>query len=214
MILLGAPGSGKGTMAAELVQLYLIPHISTGDIFRKNIKEKTKLGLEAEQFIKQGFLVPDSLTIAMVADRLEQPDSKTGFLLDGFPRTLAQAEALAGILLKKEQPLNAVVNICIKDETVLDRLGNRRVCASCGRTYNTISMPPSTEGVCDTCGSPVVQREDDKPDTIRQRLQTYYRQTLPVADFYRRLDLLFDIENEGAPGDSLAAVKAELAKRN
>ncbi len=214
LILLGAPGSGKGTMAADLVREYQIPHISTGDIFRQNIKANTPLGLEADRYIQQGALVPDSLTIAMVADRLEQADCQRGFLLDGFPRTVAQAEALDELLAKRQLRLNAVVELELSDESILSRLSGRRVCASCGRTYNLESYRPHQSGICDACGGSLYQRDDDKPETIRQRLANYYRLTLPLSDYYEQKKLLVRISNEGEVGSSLPDVLVALKERS
>jgi adenylate kinase len=167
LILLGAPGSGKGTLAADLKSIYAIPHISTGDIFRKNISEKTELGVKAENYINNGQLVPDEITIEMVADRLSQLDCQEGFLLDGFPRTIPQADALAAILNDKGIKLTGVINVTISDELVLKRLTSRRVCSQCGASYNLISLPPEVNGICDKCGGQVysammIMRNDQK----------------------------------------------------
>lgn len=213
LILLGAPGSGKGTMAADLVREYQIPHISTGDIFRQNIKEHTPLGLEADQYIKRGALVPDSLTIAMVADRIAKPDCESGFMLDGFPRTVAQAEALSELLEREQITLNAVVELEVADETILYRLSSRRICSNCGQTYNLESLIPQVEGICDTCGGKLYQREDDQIETIRKRLDNYFEQTLPLSDYYDRKHLLVKINNEGDVGSSLPMVLAALRER-
>jgi adenylate kinase len=203
LILLGPPGSGKGTLADDLARIYQIPHISTGDIFRQNIRDNTPLGQEAAAYIRSGTLVPDSLTIALVADRLSQDDCQTGFLLDGFPRTRPQAEALTDLLVKRSQPLTAVLNLNVADETILHRLSGRQLCSGCGRGYNTHSMPSRVAGICDDCGSPLIQREDDRPETVRQRLRTYYQQTQPLIGYYRQMDVLVDIDNEGSIGSSL-----------
>jgi adenylate kinase len=214
LILLGAPGSGKGTMAADLEAKYQIPHISTGDIFRQNIKDMTPLGQEADQYIKQGALVPDAVTIAMVAKRLEQEDCQSGFLLDGFPRTVPQAEALAEILEKSGLTLNAVVELQLSDESILERLTGRRICSSCGRSYNMDSAKPAQEGICDVCGGSLYQRDDDKEETIRKRLSHYYQQTLPLSDYYQQKNLLIRVSNEGAVGSSLSAVLAAIDERS
>ncbi|MDD2374823.1 MAG: adenylate kinase [Eubacteriales bacterium] len=210
LILLGAPGSGKGTLAADLKSIYEIPHISTGDIFRKNISEKTELGIKAENYINNGQLVPDEITIEMVADRLSQVDCEQGFLLDGFPRTIPQADALAAILNDKGIKLTGVINVTISDELVLKRLTSRRVCSQCGASYNLISLPPEVDGICDKCGGQVVQRDDDHEETIKKRLETYHNQTKPLVDYYRNQNLIFDISNEGKPEDAVAAVKGLL----
>jgi adenylate kinase len=210
LILLGAPGSGKGTLAADLKSIYAIPHISTGDIFRKNISEKTELGIKAENYINNGQLVPDEITIEMVADRLSQLDCQQGFLLDGFPRTIPQADALAAILNDKGIKLTGVINVTISDELVLKRLTSRRVCSKCGASYNLISLPPEVDGICDKCGGQVIQRDDDHEETIKKRLETYHNQTKPLVDYYRNQNLIFDISNEGKPEDAVAAVKGLL----
>lgn len=214
LILLGAPGSGKGTMAADLEAAFQIPHISTGDIFRQNIKDRTPLGQEADKYIKQGALVPDSVTIAMVADRLKQEDCKVGFMLDGFPRTVAQAEALGEILAQGHVKLNAVIELQVSDESILERLTSRRVCSTCGKTYNLDSLKPKLDGICDTCGGTLYQRDDDKEETIRKRLANYYNQTLPLSDYYQKLNLLIRINNEGEVGSALSTVLAALSERN
>ena len=197
LILLGPPGSGKGTLAADLEQLYEIPHISTGDIFRRNIREKTALGQEAETYMNRGALVPDELTIAMVDDRLKQDDCKHGFLLDGFPRTIVQADALARLSALQDKPLTAVLNLIVRDETILKRLSGRRMCPRCGRGYNIHSQKPSVTGICDDCQVTLVQRADDKEETILKRLQTYKEQTEPLIAYYRERGLLIDADNEG-----------------
>lgn len=213
IVLLGAPGSGKGTLAADLVRFYGLPHISTGDIFRQNIKEKTPLGQTASQYINKGALVPDEVTIAMVADRLSHPSCAAGFMLDGFPRTVAQAEALAAILASMNKSLTAVINLDVKEQTIIDRLSCRRVCANCGRGYNIVSIPSKVEGICDVCGGKLVQRDDDKPETVIERLQTYRRQTEPLIDYYRQLGLLVTIDNEGDVGAINDTVRAALDER-
>jgi adenylate kinase len=213
LVLLGPPGSGKGTMADDLVHVYHIPHISTGDIFRQNIRDNTSLGREAAGYINTGALVPDSLTIALVADRLNQQDCKDGFLLDGFPRTCSQADALNELLSEHSQPLTAVLNLVVSDETVIKRLSGRRLCSGCGKGYNLYSMPPRVPGICDACGSPLVQRDDDKQEIVTQRLRTYYQQTLPLIAYYRAKGVLIDIDNEGEVGSKLDFVLGILDER-
>jgi adenylate kinase len=200
-------------MAADLVREFNIPHISTGDIFRQNIKAGTPLGIEADRYIQQGALVPDAITIAMVADRLAQADCAPGFLLDGFPRTINQAEALNHLLGERGILLTAVIDLKIRDDLVIDRLGGRLVCSQCGKTYNLTSLAPKVANICDGCGGDLYQRDDDKPETIRKRLDNYYLQTLPVSDYYKSSGLLSEVRNEGEVGSSLPVVKEILRKR-
>jgi adenylate kinase len=210
IVLLGAPGSGKGTLAVTLAEIYQLPHISTGDIFRQNIKDNTPLGLEARQYIDSGALVPDQVTIAMVANRLAHPSCAAGFILDGFPRTVAQAEALTAILAEKHMPLSAVLNLIVSEKSILERLSGRRLCTSCGRGYNIHSMPSKVDGLCDDCGGKLIQRDDDKPATVLERLATYNRQTAPLIGYYAGLGLLIEVNNEGAVNASTAFVQAAL----
>lgn len=212
IVLLGPPGSGKGTLAADLVQLYDLEHVSTGDIFRWNIKEETPLGRDASRYIKSGKLVPDDVTIAMVADRLDQPQTGTGFLFDGFPRTVDQAKALDVMLEKRAAPLAAVLNLVVSEETIIRRLSNRRLCSICGRSYNLVSIPPQVKNICDDCGGTLVQRDDDKPETIRVRLETYRNQTKPLIDFYQSAGILVDIDNEGSIEACTIRARAEIDK--
>jgi adenylate kinase len=213
IVLLGPPGSGKGTLAADLAGIYKIPHISTGDIFRQNIKANTPLGQEANSFINKGALVPDALTIALVADRLDQADCAGGFLLDGFPRTLPQGEALNELLIQRKQPLTAVINMVVSEETILHRLSDRRVCSNCGRGYNLTSIPSQVAGICDVCGGTLIQRDDDKPETVLNRLRTYYAQTEPLIGFYRATGLLVDVNNEGEIGANYDYIRGILDGR-
>jgi len=213
VIMLGPPGSGKGTMAGELSRRFQITHISTGDIFRKNIKEQTALGLEAKGFIDKGLLVPDSVTIAMVADRIAQQDCSTGYLLDGFPRTLDQAKALSEHLSGCGEKIDIVVNLELPDALVVERLSSRRVCGGCGRGYHTVDLPPITEGICDACGSQLIQRDDDKPETILRRLKAYHESTAPLIDFYTQEGILFSVVNDGPVGSNYARVISEISKR-
>ncbi len=186
IILLGPPGSGKGTQAAKLRERYAIAHISTGDILRENVKANTELGLKAKGFMDSGALVPDDLIVSMMRERLIRPDCAEGFLLDGFPRTVPQAQALDAMLEKMNIRLDAIVLLDVPDDVVVSRLTNRRVCRSCGAIYNAVSQPPKQEGICDKCGGKVIQRDDDKESVIRERLAVYRKQTEPVVDYYRR----------------------------
>ncbi len=196
LIILGAPGSGKGTIAAELTKKYGILHISTGDIFRANIKEKTPLGIKAKEYIDRGDLVPDSVTIEMLEDRMSQPDCSAGFLLDGFPRTIVQAEELEKLLAQKNVAIDAVISIIISDDEIKSRITGRRVCISCGASYNIPFKPTKVEGICDECGGEVIQRQDDKPETVLSRLQTYHEKTQPLIDFYEAKGLILEASNE------------------
>jgi adenylate kinase len=196
LILLGAPGTGKGTLADGIRTATGVAHISTGDLFRANIKEGTPLGLEASAYISKGELVPDTLTIAMLEDRLTRDDCRNGFLLDGYPRTIAQADALAAFLTRKGLRLDGVLNVRLADQTIQDRLSGRRVCPSCGRSYNLQAMPPKTEGVCDACGAALEHRNDDRPETIAVRLKAYHDKTRPLVEYYTKQGMLHDFDNE------------------
>ena len=196
LILLGPPGAGKGTQAEYIVEKYGIPHISTGDIFRKNIKEGTELGKRAKAFMDKGELVPDSLVVELVADRLTQEDCKEGFLLDGFPRTVVQAEALDEILVKMSVALNAVVNIIVNPEVLVSRAVGRRICKNCGATYHILNNKPSVEGVCDKCGGELYQRSDDVEETVQNRISVYMNETMPLISYYGAQGKLVDIQGE------------------
>ena len=185
LILLGAPGAGKGTHAKYLSDTFGIPHISTGDIFRANIKQETPLGQKAKVYMDQGLLVPDELTVELVLDRLTQPDCEKGFILDGFPRNLLQAEALSRALAEKGQDIDAALHLTIEEETILKRMSGRRVCQHCGASYNIHGMPPRIEGICDRCGERLIQRPDDEPETVLKRLAVYHEQTEPIIAYYR-----------------------------
>lgn len=194
LILLGPPGAGKGTQAKRVIEEFDIPHISTGDIFRKNIKEKTELGQKVEGLLAEGKLVPDELTIEIVWDRLDQEDCKNGFLLDGFPRTIPQAEALDKGLAKRGLKLDRVLNIDVDKDSLVKRLSGRRVCPNCGASYHIDNNPPKVEGICDVCQTPVIQREDDKEQTVLDRIKVYDSQTKPLVDFYSKQDLVFTVD--------------------
>ncbi len=211
LILLGPPGSGKGTLAEDIASLYGIPHISTGAIFRASVADDTPLGRAAEPYLVKGALVPDDLTNAMIKDRLSQPDCREGFLLDGFPRTMPQAEKLGRLLGRLGRPLTAVLNIVVSDETILQRLAGRRHCVSCGRSYNVVFMPPRLPGICDDCQGRLVQRADDKEEIIRQRLVTYKQQTEPLIAYYKAQGLLINADNEGSIEDCRQQVRSKLA---
>lgn len=194
LILLGPPGAGKGTQAKRVIEEFDIPHISTGDIFRKNIKEKTELGQKVEGLLAQGKLVPDELTIEIVWDRLDQKDCKNGFLLDGFPRTIPQAEALDEGLAKRGLKLDRVLNIDVDKDSLVKRLSGRRVCPNCGASYHIDNNPTKVDGICDACQTPVIQREDDQEETVLDRIKVYDSQTKPLVDFYNKQDLVFTVD--------------------
>lgn len=190
IVLLGAPGAGKGTQAKTISQKLTIPHISTGDIFRSNIKANTSLGIKAKEYIDKGELVPDELTVEIVKDRLGNSDCKNGFILDGFPRTIPQAEYLDNTLSEMKIKLDVALLIDVKDEDILERMSGRRVCTNCGASYNIVFNPTKVEGICDVCKSPVIQREDDKAETVLNRLETYHKQTQPLINYYKQADKL------------------------
>jgi adenylate kinase len=198
LVLVGPPGAGKGTQAKRIARYYGIPNISTGDIFRSNVAEMTELGELAKSFMDEGELVPDDVTIAMVRDRLGRDDTEPGFLLDGFPRTVPQAEALNGILDDYDAALDAVVKLQVDDEEVVHRLSGRRICRSCGHAYHIEFDRPTRDGVCDLCGGELYQRDDDRPETIRRRLDVYHAQTRPLVEYYKARDLLRMVIGTGA----------------
>ena len=198
IVLLGPPGAGKGTQAKSISNKYSIPHISTGDIFRKNISEKTPLGVEAKGYIDKGHLVPDSLTIDLVKDTLSQEFCKNGFLLDGFPRTVAQAEALKEFLKETETDLDVALLVDVPQSFILERMTGRRVCTSCGASYHVKFNPPSVDGKCDVCGNDVVQRKDDTEATVKERLDVYDSQTQPLINYYDGEGLLKTVDGTKA----------------
>ena len=194
IIMLGAPGAGKGTQAKMIAAKYQIPHISTGDIFRANIKNGTELGMEAKKYMDQGQLVPDELTVKILLDRVAQPDCSEGYVLDGFPRTIPQAEVLDSALDKLGDSIDFAIDVDVPDENIVRRLSGRRACLSCGATYHIEHIPPKQEGVCDTCGQPLVLRDDDKPETVLKRLKVYHEQTQPLIDFYTKKGVLRSVD--------------------
>lgn len=196
LILLGPPGAGKGTQAEFIVEKYGVPHISTGDIFRKNIKEGTELGNRAKAFMDKGELVPDSLVVELVADRLSQADCKTGFLLDGFPRTEFQAQELDKILATLGVDLDAAINIIVNPNVLVARAVGRRICKNCGATYHIVNNKTKVEGVCDKCGGELYQRADDVEETVKNRINVYTNETMPLINYYGGQDKLVDIEGE------------------
>ncbi|AKS66516.1 adenylate kinase [Staphylococcus schleiferi] len=194
IILMGLPGAGKGTQATEITKKYPIPHISTGDMFRKAIKDETELGKEAKSFMDRGELVPDEVTVGIVKERISEDDAKKGFLLDGFPRTIEQAEALNSILEELGRTIDAVVNIEVPEEELMNRLTGRRICEICGTTYHLVFNPPKVEGVCDLDGGKLYQREDDNPETVANRLKVNVKQSKPILDFYSKQGVLKNID--------------------
>lgn len=203
IILLGAPGAGKGSVGKPLSKTMSIPIISTGDIFRQNIKENTPLGVTAKKFIDNGELVPDSLTISIVEDRINRDDCKKGFILDGFPRTVFQAAEFEKILGTQNSAIDLVLNVQLSDDIIISRLSHRRVCRNCGETYNTVSRPTKINSVCDICGGEVVKREDDNEETVKKRLETYYSQTLPLVKYYSEKGLLYNLDNNCSSEEGL-----------
>jgi adenylate kinase len=210
IILLGAPGTGKGTQAENIEKWYGIPQISTGAIFRANIKSGTELGKTAQKYIETGALVPDELTIKLVADRLSQADCAGGFILDGFPRSVPQAEALDAYLGEGDRKLSVVASIYVDDETIVTRLSGRRVCADCNKTYHLVYTPPTADGICDACGGKLAQRDDDREETIRGRLAVYYSQTEPLIERYRAQGLFIRITGRERVEDTSAEMAAAL----
>ena len=187
IILLGAPGAGKGTNAKRITKTFNIPHISTGDMFREAIKNHTKLGDEASSYMQKGLLVPDSITVGLVRERLAQDDCKNGFLLDGFPRNVSQAEALSEIGKDLNRPINYVIDIAVPESTLKDRICGRRVCKVCGAPYHITNMKPKVEGVCDLCGGELIQRKDDNEEALKVRLSEYHKQTEPLVEYYSKI---------------------------
>lgn len=194
LIMLGAPGAGKGTQAKKIAEKYGIPHISTGDIFRANIKNGTELGNKAKSYMEKGLLVPDELTCDLVVDRIAQEDCKNGYVLDGFPRTIPQAEALKAALGKMGTTIDYAINVEVPDENIVKRMGGRRACLACGCTYHVVYNAPKVEDVCDVCGAKLVLRDDDKPETVKKRLDVYHEQTQPLIDFYDKEGVLVEVD--------------------
>lgn len=194
IIMLGAPGAGKGTQAEMIMEKYHLPHISTGDIFRANIKAGTELGVKAKTFIDKGQLVPDSLTIDLVMDRISQPDCNGGYILDGFPRTIPQAESLTKALSERGDALDYAINVYVPDENIVSRMSGRRACPGCGHTYHIEYAAPAKEGICDKCGSELYLRDDDKPETVKKRLAVYHNQTQPLIQYYGNKKILRTVD--------------------
>lgn len=192
--MLGAPGAGKGTQAKLIAEKYGIPHISTGDIFRANIKEGTALGKEAKEYMDKGQLVPDELTVRILLDRVGKDDCKNGYVLDGFPRTIPQAQVLDNEVAKLGDKIDFAIDVEVPDDNIIRRMGGRRACLKCGATYHVEHVPPKKEGICDTCGSELVLRDDDKPETVKSRLEVYHKQTQPLIDHYSKQNILRTVD--------------------
>ena len=210
IIMLGAPGAGKGTQAKMIADKYGVPHISTGDIFRANIKNGTELGMEAKKYMDQGLLVPDELTVRILLDRVAQDDCKNGYVLDGFPRTIPQAEVLDSELTKLGDHIDYAINVDVPDENIVKRMSGRRACLTCGATYHIEHVPPKKEGICDVCGSELVLRDDDKPETVKNRLNVCHEQTQPLIDFYTEKGVLKTVDGTVPMEEVFAAITAIL----
>ena len=206
IVMLGAPGAGKGTQAKMIADQYSIPHISTGDIFRANIKEGTELGKEAKSYMDKGQLVPDELTVKILLDRVAKEDCKNGYVLDGFPRTIPQAEVLEDALTKLNDKIDYAINVEVPDENIVRRMSGRRACLSCGATYHIVHIPPKAEGVCDRCGKDLVLRDDDKEETVQKRLNVYHEQTQPLIDFYEKKGVLKEVDGTVDMKEVFAAI--------
>lgn len=211
---MGLPGAGKGTQAEKIVEQYSIPHISTGDMFRAAMKEETELGLKAKSFMDKGELVPDDVTIGIVRERLSKPDCDKGFLLDGFPRTVPQAEALEDILSDLNKSINFVINIDVDHQLLMARLTGRRICKSCGATYHLVFNPPAKEGTCDRCGGELYQRADDNEETVQNRLEVNMQQTTPLLNFYEAKGYLQNINGQQDIEDVFADINELLGSIN
>lgn len=210
IIMLGAPGAGKGTQAKKVADKYNLPHISTGDIFRANIKGETELGKRAKEFMDRGELVPDNITIDMLLDRIKKDDCKNGFVLDGFPRTIPQAKSLTEALNSLGEKIDHAINIDVPDMDIINRMSGRRVCTSCGSTYHIIYSAPKKENICDKCGSELVIRDDDKPETVKKRLEVYHDQTQPLIDYYNNEHILSSVDGTKKMEDVFFDITAVL----
>lgn len=206
IIMLGAPGAGKGTQAKMIAEKYAIPHVSTGDIFRANIKNGTELGKEAKKYMDQGKLVPDELTVKILLDRVAQPDCANGYVLDGFPRTIPQAEVLDKALRELGDKIDYAINVDVPDENIVNRMGGRRACVGCGATYHIKYNAPKVENTCDTCGGELIIRDDDKPETVQNRLSVYHEQTQPLIDFYEKQGVLKTVDGTVDMNDVFVAI--------
>lgn len=210
IILMGPPGAGKGTNAKKIIACYKIPHISTGDMFREAIKNKTALGEVANSYIEKGLLVPDEVTIGLVKERLKKDDCKDGFLLDGFPRTITQAEALTKIGEEIKRPINHVISLEVNEKDLVERITGRRVCKVCGAPYHIHDLKPKVDGVCDLCGGELIQRKDDNEETLKQRLSEYHNQTEPVLNYYIKLNVVSRVDGNHGPESTFNQIKTIL----
>ena len=210
IIMLGAPGAGKGTQAKMIAEKYGIPHISTGDIFRANIKNQTELGMEAKKYMDEGKLVPDELTVKILLDRVAADDCRNGYVLDGFPRTIPQAEVLTKALEEMNDAIDYAIDVDVPDENIVNRMGGRRACVTCGATYHIVHVPPKKENICDKCGSELILRDDDKPETVLNRLKVYHEQTQPLIDYYTAKGVLRTVDGTKDMNDVFAEIVSIL----
>ena len=212
IIMLGAPGAGKGTQADKICAKYNIPHISTGDIFRANIKNNTELGQKAKSYMDKGELVPDELVVDLVVDRIKADDCTNGYVLDGFPRTIPQAEALDAALAAINDIVDYAINVEVPDENIINRMSGRRACVACGATYHIVHIPTKVEGVCDKCGAELILRDDDKPETVKNRLNVYHEQTQPLIDYYTAKNVLHEVDGTKAMEDVFSSIVSILGE--
>ena len=214
IIMLGAPGAGKGSQASRIATEYQLPHISTGDIFRANLKEETELGKKAKSFMDKGELVPDDITIAMLLERIHKEDCKNGYILDGFPRTIPQAEALKEALAKKNEKIDLALDVEATDELIIKRMAGRRTCPACGAIYHIVTLPPKTEGICDRCGADLIQRKDDNEETVKNRLKIYHEITEPLISYYKKEGILEEIDGAEDLDKVFEKVKTIIRQRS
>jgi len=212
IIMLGAPGAGKGTQAKKIAEKYAIPHISTGDIFRANLKAGTELGKKAKEYMDAGALVPDELTVDLVMDRISKDDCVNGYILDGFPRTIHQAEKLTEALSANGGEIDHAITVDVPDAVIIDRMAGRRMCSNCGASYHMVNIPTKMEGICDQCGTELIVRDDDKPETVKKRLAVYHEQTMPVIHYYGEKDLVLLVDGTQSMDTVFAAIVDKLGE--